>query len=174
MDSKPHDEFVEELLKNQRPLYAYIASLLPNGDDADEVYQQTCLILWQKWEQFDHEKEFLSLACGVAYNELRNYLRKKDRRPITLSEDVLEQLSERRLEQQHVRTRRGVAVSHCLGELPDNERTLIEEIYATKKPVKDVADERGVSAGSLYTRAHRIRKRLMECVDRVVAREESL
>ena len=89
MDSKPHDEFVEELLKNQRPLYAYIAILLPNGDDADEVYQQTCLILWQKWEQFDHEKEFLSLACGVAYNELRNYLRKKDRRPLTLSQDVL-------------------------------------------------------------------------------------
>ena len=46
------DQFAEQFLRSQRRVYAYIVSMLPNRADAEEVFQQTSLILWRKWADF--------------------------------------------------------------------------------------------------------------------------
>ena len=55
-------------LQHQDRVYGYIVLMLPNRHDAEDVFQQTSLILWQKWDQFDPEQDFLSWACGIARN----------------------------------------------------------------------------------------------------------
>ena len=51
--SQQHDQFVERFVRSQDRIYAYVATLLPNRADAEEVFQQTSLVLWKKWRQFD-------------------------------------------------------------------------------------------------------------------------
>src|SRR5947199_6801108 len=99
MDSnEQHERFVERFVRSQDRLYAYVATLLPNRADAEEVFQQTSLVLWRKWQQFDATREFLPWACGIAHHEVRNFLRKhKDRGRVFLSDDVLEQVAQSRL-----------------------------------------------------------------------------
>jgi RNA polymerase sigma-70 factor (ECF subfamily) len=66
MDSSPqHDQFVERFVRSQDRIYAYVATLLPNRADAEEVFQQTSLILWKKWQQFDPSRDFVRWACGM-------------------------------------------------------------------------------------------------------------
>src|SRR5262249_39480637 len=72
-------EFAELLRRHQSQLFAYIYSLVHNFDDADDLYQQTSVVLWDKFEQFDRSKRFVPWACGVARYEVLNYLRARSR-----------------------------------------------------------------------------------------------
>ena len=47
MDSDPQIEFVRLLLRHERRIYAFIRSLLPNRDDAEDVLQETSIVLWK-------------------------------------------------------------------------------------------------------------------------------
>src|SRR5436190_24162203 len=100
MDGNPqHDRFVERFVRCQDRLYAYVATLLPNRADAEEVFQQTSLVLWRKWQEYDLGRDFLPWACGIAHHEVRNFLRKhKDRGRVYLGEDVLAEVGQVRLE----------------------------------------------------------------------------
>src|SRR5437660_4919779 len=97
--TQQHDQFVERFVRSQDRLYAYVATLLPNRTDAEEVFQQTSLVLWKKWQQFDPGRDFVTWACGIAHLEVRNFLRKhKDRGRVYLDEDVLAEVAQVRLD----------------------------------------------------------------------------
>ena len=46
-------EFAVQMTKCQRKLHAFIVSLVWNPADADDVLQETNLVLWQKAAEFD-------------------------------------------------------------------------------------------------------------------------
>ena len=72
--------FVAELVRHQRRIYAFIGSLVHHQRDIEDLYQQTCLVLWKKHDQFDGSRDFIPLACGIAKHEVFNYPRKRDHR----------------------------------------------------------------------------------------------
>jgi len=116
MDWVPnHDQFAERFVRSQDRIYAYVVTLLPNRNDAEEVFQQTSLVLWKKWQQFDPGRDFVAWACGIAHHEVRNFLRKhKDRGRVYLSEDVMAEVAQARLEFHDVLEERRQALRHCL------------------------------------------------------------
>ena len=71
--------FMAELLRHQRRIYLFIASLLGNPTDIEDVYQQTCLALWKKRDQLPEVRDFFAWACGFARNEALNQIRSNSR-----------------------------------------------------------------------------------------------
>ena len=71
-------EFAEYLGQDQARLYGYIHSLVRDVHDADDLFQQTTLILWKKFGEFDRRLSFFAWACGVAR---RKYWVRWDPRP---------------------------------------------------------------------------------------------
>lgn len=166
MESKQQDEFAKQFIENQGRLYAYIATLLPNRDDAEEVLQRTSLILWRKWEQFDTSKAFLPWARGIAVNEVRNLLRRSERRNVHLSEPILEMLvTEIDQRQDEGRT---AALSTCVERLQHKQKDLLEQCYLGSGGIQSVAQSLGLSPAAVYMRLHRIRKSLADCINREI------
>lgn len=159
------DDFAEQLVRNQRRVFAYIVTLLSNRDDAEDVFQSTCLILWKKWEEFDPSRDFFTWSCGIAHNEARNLLRRKRLPRLQLSEDVMAQVAETRLKADKFLEMRGQFLSHCLEKLADGQRLLVEQCYLGDKQIKTLAEEMGISPAALTMRLQRIRKTLYECID---------
>src|SRR3954451_13479307 len=112
-----HDQFVERFVRSQDRIYAYVVTLLPNRADAEEVFQQTCLALWKKWDQFDPARDFVAWACGMAHYEVRNFLRRPDRGRVYLSEDALSEVAEARLDAHDALEDRRRALQKCLDGL---------------------------------------------------------
>ena len=109
-------EFAELLRRNQTQLFGYIYSLVRDLDDADDLFQQTSLVLWDKYEQFDPTRSFVGWACGVARYEVLNFPAGSESKPALL---------QRRAEFGSYRipriTRRGTAGSppRRIGRLPE-------------------------------------------------------
>lgn len=68
-------------------------TLVPRREDVEDLFQKTCLTLWQEQAKFDPEKgEFASWACAIAQNHVRNFRRREAIRQALLSEEVAELL----------------------------------------------------------------------------------
>ncbi len=165
----PQDAFAQQFISSQGRLYSYIATLLPNRDDAEDVLQRTSLILWQKWDQFDSSRPFLAWARGVALNEIRNFLRRSERKNMHLSEPMIAVLAEE-LEDEQSQERADALVA-CLGTLESKQRHLLEQCYLGSSGIKAVASSMNSSADAIYMRLHRMRKFLVECINRRLAND---
>src|ERR1700722_13773320 len=78
-DQPPKAEFADYLRQDQSQLFGYIHSLVRDLNDADDVFQQTAVVLWNKFAEFDRQRSFVAWAWGVARFEVANFLRSRNR-----------------------------------------------------------------------------------------------
>lgn len=159
------DEFIERFVSVQSQVYGYIVSLLSNRADADDLFQQTSLVLWKKREQYEPSRNFTSWAFGIAHNEVRNFLRQRCHRGTHLSDALVEKLAELRHSMQDRVALQLQRLNECMGMLSDEQRELLVKCYLNDDTIKSIATERQVEPGTLYKRLDRIRWTLMDCIN---------
>jgi RNA polymerase sigma-70 factor (ECF subfamily) len=163
-------EFAELLARHQGQLLGYIYSLVRDLDDADDLFQQSSLVLWDKFDQFDPSRSFVGWACGVARYEVLNFLRARSRDRLYFSDELSLALIEAQeeLEQERLEERRMV-LAGCMKKLPDRDKDLLEACYDRSSGVREVARARGRSPQSIHNSLRRIRRALFDCVRRSLA-----
>jgi RNA polymerase sigma-70 factor (ECF subfamily) len=166
-------QFGEYLRRDQARLYGYIHSLVRDLSDADDLFQQTSLILWRKFGEFDPTRSFFPWACGIARLEVANFLRSRGRQRLYFSDDLNLLLIEAHDEipDEELADRRD-ALARCVGKLRQRDRELLEECYGVGTGVHDAAGRRGRSCQSVYNSLRRIRRALYECITRALEQEE--
>jgi RNA polymerase sigma-70 factor (ECF subfamily) len=165
-------EFATELRGIQTRLYGYIHSLVRDLNDADDLFQQTALILWKKFDEFDHRRSFFCWACGIARLEVVNFLRSRARRRLYFSDDLNLLLIEAQADvaDDELELRRD-ALARCVAKLRDRDQQLLTECYEESSGVHQAAQRRGRSPQSVYNSVRRIRRALYECIARTLTHE---
>jgi RNA polymerase sigma-70 factor (ECF subfamily) len=171
MQNDPQRAFVARFLREQHRLYGYIVTLVPQRSDAEEIFQETSLRLWEKWEEFDESRDLFPWACGIAHNVLRNYLRKKKPLAVAFDDHFLERIGSARLAREDDLAVQRTALEECLQRLPLKQRKLVEQCYSTPRPLQELAATLGLSANALYLKLRRLRETLLECITRRTAQE---
>ena len=163
-------EFADLLRANQGRLYGFIHALVRNLDDADDLFQQSAIILWNKFSGYDRSRSFFSWACGVARFEIANFLRARGRKKLYLSDDLNLMLIETagQMEADEMEDRRE-ALGGCIEKLRESDRQLVHECYRVEEDVSKVAERMGRSSHSVYNSLRRIRHSLFECIERTLA-----
>lgn len=163
MDTEKHRLFAERLVKNQQRVFRYVVSLVPNRADAEELFQQTCLTLWECWERYDAALDFFPWACGIAHNHVMNFRRKRQNAQVQIQADVLELLAQASLERQQREDYRLAPLEDCLAELSDRNRTVIKGYYGGRT-VQEIARQLSSSPNAVYKLLDRVRGLLHDCV----------
>ena len=172
-DPKRYDEFVALLRTATGQILTYIHALLLNWDDAEDVFQETCIVLWQKFDTFQPGTNFLGWALRVARNKAMNFTTTRARRQSRWSPAVqvaiAAELTEGRAEPSadHLAT-----LADCLEQLQEADRQLVERCYGDGVPVRQLAEQTGRSPQSVHNSLRRIRFALLECIERVRGRED--
>jgi RNA polymerase sigma-70 factor (ECF subfamily) len=169
-DSVRHDEFLKLFSQHSRRVYEFISTLVLRPADADEVFQNTCVVLWKKFDSYEPDGSFYAWACKIAYLEMM-HLRRSNKRLQTFSDDVLELLAENMLGRANHLNSRQSALEDCLQKLNVSDRKLIEQRYYFQKRPKEIALDRTRSVDSIYRALTRIHIALRECVGRTLVRE---
>jgi RNA polymerase sigma-70 factor (ECF subfamily) len=162
------DHFIALLLANQSRVYRFLFTLVPRREDVEDLFQQTCLTLWLQRAKFDPEKgQFVSWACAIAQNHVRNFRRREFTRQALLSEEVADLLVTHREAGGRFSEECHRALQHCLNQLPPHQMALVEESYR-EGALKSTAAAVGRSANALYKSLRRIRAILHDCMLRVL------
>jgi RNA polymerase sigma-70 factor (ECF subfamily) len=141
-------------------------------DDADDLFQQTSMALWKKFDQYDPARPFIPWAFGVARYEVSNHLRSRSRDRLYFSDELnlklIEAHEELSREQDEGRLE---ALSGCISRLRQRDQDLLNVCYGRAVLIPDVAREWGRSTQSIHNSLKRIRQALTDCVRRSLARE---
>jgi RNA polymerase sigma-70 factor, ECF subfamily len=172
-DSLQYERFVQLFARTRESLFAYIFTLLPHWSDAEDVFQQTSLVLWRKFGEFEPESNFLAWACRVAFFEVRNFQRVASRDRLRFSDAVLAQLAEQRVVNPEIANRKRDLLLDCIAKLSDDQRALLVRTYEDEKTIRQLADELDRAPQTLYNRLNHIRRTLFECVEAAMQRQET-
>ena len=159
-----YEKFVCLYSANEPQIRAYLRSLLPSWEDVNEVIQNVALVLWRKFDQFDPETKFMKWVCVVARFEVLAYRRSKARSRLHYTDKVFELMADEAAQELEARAQEMGALQQCLTTLPGGQNELLTLAYTDGIKTKDLAQDLGVSPGSLYEKLNRIRKGLMRCI----------
>lgn len=167
----PGDEFVHLLVQHQRILFVYLRTALGSPADAEEVLQETSVILWRERSQFKLGTNFVNWATTIAQNQVRKFRRGCKHRPYLLSEGLLDQMAEEVAAQSELVQSRRHALEQCLEVLSEQDRRLISAAYGAKATKKAVGERLGMAPTMFYKTLNRIRLRLLKCIKQRLATE---
>ncbi len=165
MPSERHDDFMDLLAQHQSQLFGYIFALVQNLADAEDLYQQTSIVLWQKFDTFETDTDLVSWSCQTAQFQVLNFLRVKRRSRVCFSDDLVETFAVSQSDRSDISTARRSALRYCVAKLKAGDRHLIELCYGGAKTIKAAAKVLGRSADGVYKSLNRIRAGLMQCIN---------
>jgi len=171
VSSERMDEFVRLFSLHQRKLYLFIGSLLPDGRDVEDVFQETSLVLWKEFEKFESGTNFSAWAAQVALNQTLAQRKRKTRSRIVFSDEFLTAVARDITVYGDDLDRRTSALAGCVLKLPSHHQELIRARYASGEAVEQIAEQLNRTTEAVYRMLSRIRQSLHECVTRTLAAE---
>jgi RNA polymerase sigma-70 factor (ECF subfamily) len=165
------DDFVALLTGSQRKLHAYIFSLVWNPADADDILQETNLVLLKKASEYDSSREFLPWALTIARFQTLAGLKRRQRLRFVFDDTLAAFLADDAAREDPVLEARRLALATCLQKLPVASRELLIRRYEPKAVVGDMAAALGLSLKTLSDRLRRTRQKLLDCINRTLAEE---
>lgn len=164
-EDQRYELFIKRFTKCEQDLRRFIRSLVPTWTDTDEILQQTAMVIWRKFDQYDPETEFIKWACVVARFEALAYRRKMARDRLVFREDILTLMADEGIEEVEEGRTGHDALAACLSEMPEKQKQFLLLAYTPGVKVKDMAREAGSTAAAFYMRLKRLRRQLMDCMD---------
>ena len=161
------DEFVKLLTAAQPRLFSYLAMVLGDVHDANNVLQETNVTLWTKADDFAAGTNFFAWAREVAYFKAIAFTRDRRRDKLILDQEFVEQVIEEpefaELDQ------RRATLRHCLSELSEKQLNLLRQRYGAGTSIAAIAEDEHKTAAAVKMVLRRLRMALMGCIERRLA-----
>ncbi len=159
------ERFLSLFLRSEREILRYVAVLVPNITDAEDIVQQTAVALWQKFDAYDPTQPFTPWACRFALNKARQWIERRQRWQALLEHGLGEELAQRRQELQPEIECRLKHLECCLSRLPQEQRCLVEGYYYERASIEKLAERSGRTTAATYKMLQRIRQTLQICLE---------
>ncbi|MCO6044189.1 sigma-70 family RNA polymerase sigma factor [Aeoliella sp. ICT_H6.2] len=172
-DAEPppsRDVFVQSLTNAQLGLLRYITALVGDPEAANNILQNTNLLLWQKADEFEPGTNFDAWATKIAYWQVKAYCRDRGRDRHVFGDTLVAQLSDRVEQMEDIDWTVGL-LRKCLKKLQSKDRELIALRYDNDFSVQQLSSRLGKSPSAIKGALLRARRALRACVERQMVQE---
>src|SRR3954467_2309448 len=96
MEGEQHDEtearkrLIALITRHQRQIFSYIYVLVHNRSDAEDLLQETSLVICEKFNEFREGTDFVAWACQIAYWRVRYSRQKYARSKVIFDQDIVD------------------------------------------------------------------------------------
>ncbi|MEN8128219.1 MAG: sigma-70 family RNA polymerase sigma factor [Planctomycetota bacterium] len=160
-----HRRFLDLYSKVQPRLYSFIMMLVQSNHDADEIFQETSALLWDKFDQYQEGTNFGAWAVSIAKYQVFDYLRKNKKYKRRLSPEMLQGIADIAEAESGGINERIQVLRGCLYKLDRMNRSLLSLRYQQNVSVEQIAQRKGVSTGVIYRKLTKIFGVLRKCIN---------
>ncbi len=166
VSSESVDAFVRLLSQNQRRIFLYVMSLVPNFNDAEEIIQETNLVLWREFARFELGTNFTAWACKVALHQVLAWRKRVKRNRLEFSPVFLEAVADDARAAAEELEERSQCLARCIERLPAERRQMLRMRYSDGLAIEAMARQLERTEEAVYRALSRIRRELHDCVTR--------
>ena len=163
-----YEKFLGLLMANQQKIYAFILALVPNHSNADDILQETIIVMWRKFGGFEIGTNFTAWGVTIARFIIMRFRDKQRKSCVQFSEESIRAISNREEVFDGIDERLR-ALESCLSKLPDRDSKLIRMRYEGKNTIKSIAQKVGRPVQGMYKAMARIHNSLHQCVERTLS-----
>lgn len=170
--------FIKLFVAAERKFLGYLVTLQPSIQDAEELMQETSIVIWEKFDEFlatqgdePDPDRFVAWGCKVAFYKTLNSRRKKSSATKLLGEEAINIVSSTwlDLEESSELSDRRSALANCVEKLPSERRELLRDYYWHRRPIDQIASNQGRTTTSVYKLLQRVRLALHKCINQELA-----
>jgi RNA polymerase sigma-70 factor (ECF subfamily) len=163
------EEFLKLIALHQRRLHLFVGGLVPFPPDAEDVLQETNLVLWREFRKFELGSDFAAWACTVAFHQVLAWRKKKQRDRLVFSEAFLAAVSQELLDHDEQREEQASALAGCIARMPTHHRQLLALRYSDGQSIESIAARLHRTTDAVYRMLSRIRHALFDCTTRALS-----
>lgn len=160
------------VFRYDRKLSLYLAHLVGDRDEADDLLQDVLVKAYQHLADFDTARKFSPWIYRIAHNEAVNWIRKRSRRPMVVSwDDIVETTGEQQpiepmetIEEQWIRRELRDDVREALGQLCEEHREMLTLRYYLDKSYREIAEIVGIPMNTVASRVSRAKRSLLDAL----------
>lgn len=164
MQSPKHEEFIALFVRHEPAVHSFLTSLLANLDDAEVVMQETSMVMWKKFGQFEAGTSFRNWGFQIARFEAMNFRRKKQRDRHFFSDELVGLLADDAAQHAAQLEEERRVLAHCLAKLDSRHRGLLSGCYREGSTIREYAERVGRTPNAVRKHLARIRTALSLCV----------
>jgi RNA polymerase sigma-70 factor (ECF subfamily) len=171
MNEDPVEVFVRLLSGHERMLGAYVMTLVPHPQDADDILQNAKVVMWRNFGQFRPGTNFAAWARKVCFHQVLSHRKRKQRDKLQFSDEFLQAVAEETETAAEQLERRQQLLNHCLTRLPADHREVLELRYREGLDIDTMAARLNRTVAALYRLLSRVRRNLHDCVTQTIKTE---
>lgn len=152
-------------MAHQRALTAYILAIVHDHHVADDVRQEVWLVMAKRWDEYGALTDPWPTMRAIARRQALAAMRRVKPQRQVPSEAALEAVAAAIMDVDREHDERGTALNRCLEELPTEWRALLDLRYRDGLAVTAVAVRLKRRADTVSMTLHRVRARLLDCIE---------
>ncbi|MGD9128509.1 MAG: sigma-70 family RNA polymerase sigma factor [Planctomycetia bacterium] len=173
--STKNETFVRLLIEYRQRIFSFIRVLVAGSPlDAEEIFQEVCIVAWKKLDQFDFETDFVRWVNRISYFQVLQHYQKHSRESLVFSSHFLDRIAQEMFCSGEALSRERKTLHACLEKLKEPDRQLIQRRYFEGESAGEIAESSGRPITSICRSLQRIRRRLHSCIRRTIAMEDSM
>jgi RNA polymerase sigma-70 factor, ECF subfamily len=147
--------------------------IVRHREDAEEIAQDAFVKAYQSLRSFKGDSKFSTWLYRIVYNAAISHTRKRQQEFIqiddrvmsdTTEDDILEDLDRVESDQQ------AKLVNIAINRLPPDESALVTLFYMEENSIDDISHITGLSVSNVKVKLHRIRKKLYDDLQQMMAK----
>src|SRR5580698_8963507 len=113
------------MTRHQRQIFSYIYVLVPNRSDAEDLLQETSLVICEKFHELEEGTDFVAWACQIAYWRIRCSRQKFARSKVVFDQEIVDVVAQTADCLAEELNDRHEALGRCLQKLHPRDRELL-------------------------------------------------
>ncbi len=161
--------FLHLFRKNEERIFGFILKLLPNFSLAEDIMQDTMMIMWRKFDDFEEGSCFAAWGMQIArYKVMEFHQQNKRHIVVHFNDEILTRLTADNATGE-MKNRYLEALHGCVDKLKEQNKEIVTLRYLKEMSSKQISQQMGVSANVVYKSMARIHYMLQECVERTLS-----
>lgn len=170
MNRRDKKIFAALIHEHSHMLLTYIRAAIHNSATVDDIFQETMLVAWRRFDDYDPNRPLAKWLRGIARKLILAHFSSLKNRPVYCRDSVLQVLDNRLT---HMDSQPGdtwqdkvAALDTCLEHLPASLRQCTELFYRDEFKTQDIALTLNATRETVKKRLQRARALLADCLQR--------
>jgi RNA polymerase sigma-70 factor (ECF subfamily) len=156
--------FLTLLMRYQTRIHTYILYQVPNRSDAEDILQDTIVVMLNKFSEYKGGTNFLAWGITIARYKIMSFKQKNRNSKLIFDDSMMELFEQETTANMDSLQEEADALRQCIRKLPPRHKRYLRLRYEQSLSYREIGRQIAISMQAVYKTMTRIHITLLNCV----------
>ena len=157
-------QFLRLLMQYQTRIHTYILYQVPNRSDAEDILQDTIVVMLDKFTDYKEGTNFLAWGITIARYKIMSFKQKNRSSKLIFDDSMMNLFEKETVSDMDSFQEEAEVLRHCIQKLPPRHKKYLRLRYEQSLSYREIGRQIAISMQAVYKTMTRIHVMLLNCV----------